>query len=347
MNNSKIKFSSNSINKKGGARLKWLDIARGLAFLMVIYSHLKYRDDMIMRYFTPMFLTMFFFVSGYLFKENSSFLKVFEQRTRTLLFPFLTLGGIMILFSNILTFNEKVPLTNEIKGLLLQNGHNQLLWFIAALYVYSLVFYWIERLCNSVNMLMVVCSLLFIANTIYSYWLKGPNLPWHIMSSGYACFYMALGKYYKIHEKKLDTFFEWRKLLLIAIIYIGFITITGISCSFNSSKYIVDAVVLSVMSLILGIAVSKIFFQESKFMLFIGANTLFYFAFHGKGYSLLQTVVERMMTAMSVSHTFWIDEILGFSIVFLDALLLIIPTMLINRYCPWLLGKKFKFWNVK
>lgn len=82
-----------SVKTASTVRLKWLDIARGLAFLMVIYSHIKYRDDMVMRYFSPMFLTMFFFVSGYLFKENCSFLKVFEQRTRTLLLPFLTLGG--------------------------------------------------------------------------------------------------------------------------------------------------------------------------------------------------------------------------------------------------------------
>lgn len=75
-----------------GLRLKWLDISRGIAFLMVIYSHLEYKDDMIMRYFKPMFLTMFFFVSGYLFKEKCSFSKVFEQRTRTLLLPFLILG---------------------------------------------------------------------------------------------------------------------------------------------------------------------------------------------------------------------------------------------------------------
>ena len=69
-------------------RLKWLDISRGLAFLMVIYSHLEYKENMIMRYFSPMFLTMFFFVSGYLFKEKCSFQKVLEQRTRTLLLLF-------------------------------------------------------------------------------------------------------------------------------------------------------------------------------------------------------------------------------------------------------------------
>ena len=94
---------------------------------MVIYSHLEYCNDSIMKYFTPVFLTTFFFVSGYLFKERCSFSKVFEQRTRTLLLPFLSLGTIMILLSQVLTFNEKVPFMDEVKGLLLQNGENQIL----------------------------------------------------------------------------------------------------------------------------------------------------------------------------------------------------------------------------
>lgn len=253
----------------------------------------------------------------------------------------------MILLSNLLTFNDKPPLLDEIKGLLFQNGTNQLLWFIAALYVYSLVFYWVKRFSRNADVLMAVCSMLFVLNAIYSHWLKGPSLPWHIMGSGYACFYMALGKYYKHHERKIDAFFGWRSLLLIAVVYMGFITFTEFSCSFSGSKYIIDSIILSVMSLILGVAVSKRFFQDSRFMLFVGANTLFYFAFHGKGYSLLQTVAERVMSAMSVDHTFWIDEVLGFAIVFLDALLLVIPAMLVNKYCPWLLGKGFKLWKAE
>lgn len=253
----------------------------------------------------------------------------------------------MILLSNIVTFNDKPPLLDEIKGLLFQNGKNQLLWFIAALYVYSLVFYWVEWFCKNVNTLMAVCLVLFILNVAYSYWLEGPALPWHVMSSGYACFYMALGKFYRHHEERIDARFGWCSLVLMAVIYVGFITITGISCSFSGSRYVVDSLLLSVISLVLGVAVSKRFFQNSRFMLFVGANTLFYFAFHGKGYSLLQTVSEKAMSVLSISHTFWTDEILGFVIVFLDALLLIIPAMLVNRYCPWLLGKGFKLWQAK
>lgn len=255
-----------------GLRLKWLDISRGIAFLMVIYSHLEYKDDMIMRYFKPMFLTMFFFVSGYLFKEKCSFSKVFEQRTRTLLLPFLILGLIMIWLSHILTFNEHVSIIDEIKGLLFQNGQNQILWFIAALYIYSIIFYWVERFTKSNEMLLGICFILFILNAIYSYWLKGPSIPWHITAAGYACFYMALGKFYKYHESKIDTLFNYKIIVVIAAVYVGFISLTNISCSFSGSIYIIDSLVLSIMSLIIGIAISKRYFQNSRFLLFVGAQ---------------------------------------------------------------------------
>ena len=71
-------------------RLNWLDSMRGLAFLMVIYYHLSTRSaGDIVPYFTPVFLTAFFFVSGYLTKSGMPFGKVLEQRTRTLFVPLL------------------------------------------------------------------------------------------------------------------------------------------------------------------------------------------------------------------------------------------------------------------
>lgn len=327
-------------------RLKWLDISRGIAFLMVIYSHLQYKEDMIMRYFSPMFLTMFFFVSGYLFKEKCSFSKVFEQRTRTLFLPFLILGLIMIGLSHILTFNQHVSIVDEIEGLLYQNGQNQILWFIAALYIYSIIFYWVERFTKSNEMLLGVCFILFILNAIYSYWLDGPFIPWHITAAGYACFYMALGKFYKYNEDKIDKLFNNKKVFVIAVIYVGFISLTNISCSFRGSKYIIDSLLLSIMSLIIGVAISKCYFQNSRFLLFVGANTLFYFAFHGKVYSLLQTLAGKILDGISFSQPFLLNTIVGGLITFLDAMILIIPALIVNKYFPYILGKGFKLWHV-
>lgn len=297
-----------------------------------------------MKFFSPVFLTTFFFVSGYLFKERCSFNKVFEQRTRTLLLPFLCLGMIMILMSQVLTFNAKVPFVDEVKGLLMQNGENQILWFIAALYVYSVVFYWIERWSGNTSRLMIVCSLLFILNGVCVK-MGIPKMPWHIGSIGYACFYMGLGKWYKDHEERVNRVIDnkWAVLLALAF-YVSVIALFDLHVSFGGGQWIVDAWSVTVPGLIVMLYISKHLFQNSCFLLFVGANTLFYFAFHGKVYSLLQTICQKMMAADSLESE--VGELLvAFCIVILDALILILPAQIVNRYCPFILGKGFKLWR--
>jgi hypothetical protein len=330
-----------------GKRINWLDVSRGLTFLMVIYSHLDYCNPSIMKYFSPMFLTTFFFVSGYLFKENQSFSFVLEQRTRTLLLPMLTLGGVMITLSNILSFNEVIPLSDAIKGLLYQNGTNQMLWFIAALYVYSLGFYWIERFCKNERQLLFVSCILFLLNYLYHHALGGHGIPWHIDTIGYGCFYMGLGKVFKKYEYWFDEHLDRKMLWIVSIVYLALITILLRSFSYAGSKYLVDSFFGTILGILVCVYWSKTILNQNRFLLFVGANTLFYFAFHGKVYSLLQTLVAKVLVAGGIGHSFLLDNALGLVIVLLDALILIIPAMLVNRYLPWLLGKGFKLWNVK
>lgn len=186
-------------------RIKWLDTTRGIAMLMVIYSHLDYCNQDVMRFFAPVFLTTFFFVSGYLFKEGCSFSKVLEQRTRTILIPFFILGALQIAMSQTFSFNEHGNLAYDIRGLLFQYKENAILWFFAALYVYSLIFYWIERWCKSDRSLLIVSFAIFIFSCGYRYWLHGPGLPWHILGFGWGCFYMGIGKWYKRNESTVDA----------------------------------------------------------------------------------------------------------------------------------------------
>lgn len=122
------------------SRLLWIDISRGIAFLMVIYSHIPTCTESIMHFFTPIFLTTFFFVSGYLFKSGQNFSLVFEQRLRMLFVPFIILGTIMIFMSQIITFNDAVDLKSAFVGLLSQNGENEILWFIGALFIIASYF---------------------------------------------------------------------------------------------------------------------------------------------------------------------------------------------------------------
>lgn len=320
-------------------RIEWLDVSRGIAFLMVIYSHIGVCNMEVMKYFSPIYLTIFFFVSGYLFKENCRFSVILEQRSRTLLLPFLILGCISILLSQILTFNAKKSILDALKGLLYQNGVNQILWFIAALYIYSLIFYWIDKVCKNTKSLLFISVLLFMGNVFYKYWLKGEEIPWHISTFGFACFYMALGKLYKRYESQIDKIMTKFRLVILMIVYIAVIFYFDLYVNFRGSMYIVDSLFLTLSGLLIIIYLSK-YWINKKFFSFVGANTLFYFAFHGKVYSLLEFIASKL----PIEHTEVTDLLLGMTIVFLDAIILIPFAKFVNKYCPQILGKGFKLW---
>lgn len=326
-------------------RLNWIDVSRGIAFLMVIYSHLEYKNDFLMHFFSPIFLTTFFFVSGYLYKEGIGFKQVLEQRTRTLLLPLFILGGGMIALNQIVTFNETIPLIDRIKGLLYQNGQNQILWFIAALYVYSLLFYWVEYWSSTTEKLLIVSLTLFILNVIYSIWWDGPQMPWHVNGAGFGCFYMGLGKAYKYYESKIDAWMSRNMLFLCLIIYVVLLWFYNIDISFSGSRYIVDSLLITSLGLLVCVYLSKLIVSHNRLLLFVGSNTLFYFAFHGKAYSLLQTVTGRFLTMVDMEHSCMLDFCIGISITFMDALILIPFAMFVNKYIPQILGKGFKLWR--
>lgn len=327
-------------------RLKWIDVARGLAFLMVIYCHLPMCNSQLMLFFEPVFLTTFFFVSGYLFKSGASFSVVLEQRVRTLLIPFLILGFIMIGMGQVLSFNEKIELKDAVTGLLLQNGDNQILWFVGALFVYSLVFYWVDRLSVKMNILLIVCVALYAVNCVVLHWLKIPYqaVPWHVLGMGCACFYMALGKVYRTYEDKIDKFFNLPLTIALLLFYISFIYYTGNNFNIHGSAYMIDSMAITIIGLFLIIHISKKYLSNLRLLLFVGANSLFYFAFHGKAYSFILFALKKGIPSYAMGSDVWTDICVGIMVVMADALILIVPAHLTQKYLPQIYGRNFKLW---
>lgn len=326
-------------------RIGWIDASRGLAFLMVIYSHLPMMNPEIMKWFSPVFLTTFFFVSGYLFKSGAPFSVVFEQRTRTILLPFVILGLVMIGLNHVASFNEHGSLLDEVKGLVMQNGVNQILWFVAALYVYSLLFYWVDRWCRTTKRLLWLCVCLFAINCISYHWLGVSRLPWHVDSAGFACLYMCLGKCYRLYEERVDRTLSGVWLWVAAGVYLTAVYLMSRMYSHHGSPYVIDSMLVTLAGLMLIIYASKRLLHHSRFLLFVGANTLFYFAFHGKVYSAILAVTHKVAPAYISGHDFWTDAWVALMVVFADAMILILPAMAVNRYTPWTLGKGFRLWG--
>jgi len=324
-------------------RIDWLDTSRGIAFIMVIFDHLDLGNVVGINFITPVFLTTFFFVSGYLFKENVPFTKMLEQRTRTLLIPFIILGSFLILTSSITSFNEKhIGIGKSFVELFTQYGyvHINTMWFIPSLYLYSIVFHLLMSVKSDWKWMAAMAFSTFLINWIYIYLLKGPHLPWHIELTGFACCYMFIGKIYKKLEKEIDGT-TTSICFLSAGIYLTYITVTSNSCNFYGSQWAIDSILLTLLGLTVMIKVSKKL--NSSFLRFVGANTLLYFAFHGKAMSFVNVIITKL--GIGISEPVLLYNVFLIVQTLFVAVLLIPVCILINRYVPQVLGKNYKLWR--
>lgn len=333
-------------------RKGWIDIVRGTAFLMVIFNHLDFDNAIAMRFFCPVYLTSFFFVSGYLFKDYSSFLEMLEHRTRTLLLPFVLLGSLMIVSSYLFSIGEKqIGIKDAFVELFLQHGksHINSMWFVPSLYVYSIIFYFLLQISKTKyvsELLLISC---FTANWFYIYYFEGGSLPWHLHVTGFACFYMFLGNIYKRKEKLLTCLNNIRLSLIEILLYVIIVTFcfghNNFCISFYGSPFFIDALILTMLGVGIMIGIGKI--MKSTLLNYVGANTLVYFAVHGKAMSFVNYLFGVGLS--STFDCFFIEDI------FFRELLLIVKTiccavliipfsMIINRFFPVIMGRGFRLW---
>ena len=232
-------------NKTTDKRIEWIDFARGICMICVMLTHIEFCPAIYRTFFAPFFLSMFFSISGYLFKKRRNFGENFIHKTKTLLVPFLIFGLINILTRQIITFNEQGDVFAEFKKFFLQIGNDSGLWFIACLYIASIIFQPISRLYKkNAKVYIILISVLELISIIYAR-VIGISLPWHIDKIGMEIFYMGLGSLYKEkYEQKLAKYENKKTLLYVIISYlllliINYILFRNTYVSFDSYKNII------------------------------------------------------------------------------------------------------------
>ena len=79
----------------------------------------------------------------------------------------------------------------------------------------------------------------------------------------------------------------------------------------------------------------------NKYTAFVGANTLIYFALHGKCYSVIQFLLKKFahnFYEQALSNQFS-SALLAIVITIILSVMLILPAMFINKYLPFVIGK--------
>ncbi|MEM9923362.1 MAG: acyltransferase family protein [Cyanobacteria bacterium P01_D01_bin.50] len=207
-------------------RITWIDCWKGIAIVTVVAGHIL--DLEIAKYIFWFHMPLFFFVSGYLYKEKSNYLSFFKNKFLHLIVPYISF---LILFS-IPTFAMYIGELWQTKQLdslykLLFFGFNQLyggqlltesfgtFWFVTCLLFTQQLYNFIYTKFGNYKYLINIIMLDVYCLAMIDYWFfKDIIFPWNIN-----VVLMALPFYWLGHMVSQNSnIFSSKKLIILAAI---------------------------------------------------------------------------------------------------------------------------------
>ena len=77
-------------------RIRWIDNARGICVFCVLLAHCKLEHTYLQMIYTPFFLALFFFLSGYLFNCHKDIKTDILKLVRNLIIPYFLLCFLLV-----------------------------------------------------------------------------------------------------------------------------------------------------------------------------------------------------------------------------------------------------------
>lgn len=328
-----------------GNRIQWLDIMKGICMILIILSH-SYPPEMYVRFYTPFFLTAFFFASGYTFSSRDTMKSFLLHKIQVLLVPYWCFG----ILNAILAFiADGDNLLERFWGLLLSiNLKNDDLWFIPCLFIMTIIFYvlWSLILNNKKiekKLQYIIFGIISIILSFLGYFLTLCKIKifFQFEIALVLLPFMVMGYIWK-QSKTVKKYMEKRH---IAIFYsaLYFIIITQFKNMVNIHEEIYSNYFLFMFSAFIGTAMIVVISQIiEKYMkktqlnnclIFIGQNTFIYYAFQSKVIRILD-IICKYITFNSNKY------ILSLIYAAITCSTLLIPAIIINKWFPNILGKR-------
>lgn len=239
----------------GKVRFEYLDIARGLGILMVVWAHIMitgWTHEMFYAFHMP----LFFFLSGMVFKREryKTFSDFFIHRAKRLFIPYVIYSVATWIFWAAFRYIRHDEVESYIMPLLqtfIAQGsgafmvHNSALWFIPSLFLAEIIYYFLSKIGNTWGILIsfALASLSFIFGYIYgdNYWFL---LPWNADAALIALPFYAVGNNVIKsigHEKLIKSVSANRKSYLLAVLVMTGLLLWSATtfgeCSMGSSSY--------------------------------------------------------------------------------------------------------------
>ncbi|WP_419169401.1 acyltransferase family protein [Negativibacillus massiliensis] len=324
-------------------RIEWVDIGKYICIMFVMLSHLESGTDLLKTFYSPFFLTMFFFLAGYVYRQPKSFKEHIVKKLKGLFVPWIIFSNVNILLSAVISLkSDRNPLKEIAWNFLQIRGLGDGIWFVAALFVTFIPFYFVIKWNKTVNAILLSACLSLIS-VLYTKLMKPEllpwgtvALPWHIEYIFQAMLWMVLGYYFKQYAERVFDGLNYttnRVTLWTFYLIIAFLPIEGFWISIPLTYF------RSVLGICAVTAICKRV-KSNVYVRFVGANTLTYFALHGKLYAVIEAVLGMSSIYERLLENVFTSSIVAIGITTVMSVVLMVPAMIINRWFPWVLGRK-------
>lgn len=280
--------------KKYKARIEWIDVARGLSMLLILFAHAM--DGGVIISFLQLFLVSVFFVlSGMVWKQAPNTKTFLMGLLKGFVIPYFFAGVVSITIyqcAGSLFGKESIGLGDCIRGLIYANSRTGLmvwcrpLWFLPCLLVVRILWELISHIKKTVLQYVIVLLVWAVGIVMYYTDARAWKLPWEFEVALHALPYFVIGaiikRYFKILKRGEVKIWI---LLLVAAVCFGICTLmlylNGTEHSFQYNYY--GCYPLYVIGALAGsglvISVSMLI-GKGKRLEFIGQNSLILLLWH-------------------------------------------------------------------
>ncbi len=302
-------------------RYKYLDVARGIAMMLIITGH----SCGLSKYLSYFFIQVFFLLSGCLYRPGRSYGENIRKKAKRLLLPYFGYSAILLAFYVLMGRSLRetafsavgilysryclydVAMTAEADNIFFFNIANGAMWYLTAFFVTGLIFHLVIDRCLESRKFLVVCIAALTAITMA--FTKLPVLlPWSLDIAFVGAIFMIVGALLMRAD-----FFEkkWNIWLILATLaaYVGLVELNpGINTSareygvygmFSVLLYILIGIGGSLLCIWLAKLIQDTFF--GTFFTFIGTNTLVLLAFHILGLEIFGIAANRLIDTGALS----------------------------------------------
>ena len=319
-------------------RIRWIDNARGICVFCVLLAHCKLEHTYLQMIYTPFFLALFFFLSGYLFNCHKDIKTDILKLVRNLIIPYFLLCFLLVFIG---LDNWKALLNGNydiISNRILRIVYGYDLWFVSCIIMVQLYFIllhhiYMKNLKSKIATAIILLPSVYLIRNTVSY-----TCPYYCDIALFALAYFIVGNITKefTDGKAIQINRKTGISLLILYICVDFALQLNTNMEFHFAYNYYNApllfIILSFIGIIAICAISYLYpcsFFEKQ-----GKNSLAFFAFNGKALAITMLLFRHF------------DFLNGSQLIYpillctVQSFILLGISSLINKYAPFLVGKK-------